>query len=139
MMYTGGCRRSLARSADVVITATAPSLSMRVVEEAQRLGDHAGVEVVVEGQRLLDERVARRIALARWEMQISAKCSPVVPWCMCRLVIIEKLWPGEEIEAGRLNAIVGLIMKAGMPPAGPLGGGPTAAPDPYNSRHVANP
>ena len=56
MMYTGGWRRSLARSADVVITATAPSVSMRVVEQAQRLGDHPGVEVVVERERLLLQR-----------------------------------------------------------------------------------
>ncbi len=36
--------------------------------------------------------VGRRIALLRCEMQISAKCSRLVPyWCMCRLVIIAKL------------------------------------------------
>ncbi len=59
--------------------------------------------------------VGRRIALLRWEMQIWAKCSRVVPyWYMCRLVIIAKFCPGETMVAGALNAI-----SAGTPPPPP--------------------
>ena len=81
----------------------------RVVEEAQRVGDHAGGEVLVERERLRAAATSAggsRSRAARWRPRRSARAS-------CRrgacggCVSTAKLWPGEISPELAANAMLG--------------------------------
>ena len=78
-MYTGGWRRSLARSAEVTTAATAPSDSM---VKSYRQSGSAIIRALKYSSRVSGSRrsaVGRLMAFSRWEIATSARCSRLVP------------------------------------------------------------
>ena len=78
-MYTGFCGKSLARSAEVRISAPPPSVTRQHISSRNGVGDHAGVEHVatVIGSFI----IARGFfpAHSRWTTATIASCSSVTP------------------------------------------------------------
>ena len=106
---TGGCRRSRARSIEVVTIATAPSLSR---QKSYRQSGSAIIRALkycsrVSGSRYL--AFGRVTAFCLVEMAISANASRVVPYtCMWRRVSSDIRWPGPARPDGCTNELTGV-------------------------------
>ena len=106
---TGRCRRSRARSSEVVTIATAPSVSR---QKSYRQSGSAIIREPKYCSRVSGSRyraLGRLSALFLVEIAISANASLVVPyWCMCRLVSSDIRWPGPARPDGWTNEPAGV-------------------------------